>query len=312
MISTSVLSSDMIIKMFLEATKRLEEKKDYLNNINVFPVPDGDTGLNMYLSVKRISDDLMKLTEIPDQKTLLKKIMRSSIMGARGNSGVILSQFVMGFCKTLSVNANNITPHVFAEAIVAAKDYAYNAIINPVEGTMLTIIRYMAEEAEKLLTDDSLTWEHLLVRIYNAAKEGLVKTPELMPLLKEAGVYDSGAQGLVYIIEGWVIAFTSLEIEETHSEMHEKINIEYIKNMEVKHRYCTQFVLTTDEITPEEVKELLVQYGDSLHVNYIENIIRVHIHTNNPEEVMSLFKEKAEISSIKVDDMLSQKSEMYS
>lgn len=306
MATLQLFSGETLSNMMRASAKLLKKYRRHLNAINVFPVADGDTGANMYLTIEAIIEELNnnEANSIDETASL---IARGSFMGATGNSGVILSQFFGGFSSSIH-KFENIGPVEFSQAFVDGAAKAYEAVLNPQEGTILTVIRKSAEAA-KMAAKNGATFYDVINKSYEAAKTTLVKTPELLPVLKKAGVVDAGGQGFVYIMEGWIKTFRNEEIEEV-TEVTE--NLEAVaKNTEEddEYQFCTEFIIESEDLTAENTREMLSNFGGSLVVAKNDNMIRVHIHTNNPKSTIKHCKQYGAISRLKIDDMSKQHRE---
>ncbi len=298
--------------MIIKAKDQIEEKKDYLDTINVFPVPDGDTGMNMFLTMSRIVEEL---DNAPDPLTVseaAKRIAKGAFIGAKGNSGVILSQFLMGFCKQLEKN-KELSPQEFAVALDRGAEKAYNAVVNPREGTILTAIREVATRANKVVSDATADWDDLFVEIYAAAAKATLETPKHLPLLQEKGVVDAGAQGFVYMLKAWMDVVgvdqnrlkpinKEINLLETHASAKPS-NLE-----EIQFQYCTEYVMEKPEDPPQEISHELKEYGDSIELLEDTNYIKIHLHTNDPNAVLERLEKYAPVQLVKKDDMIHQAS----
>ncbi|EHL17312.1 DAK2 domain fusion protein YloV [Peptoanaerobacter stomatis] len=298
------INSALLKDMFLGGANNLINNKAYVDKLNVFPVPDGDTGTNMSLTLKSAVDEINKNT-CSTLKELGDSITKGSLMGARGNSGVILSQILRGFSKAIE-NKEELDIRDFALSLDSAKKVAYKAVIKPVEGTILTVIRETADYARDVYTNYdnfSVFFDDLLKK----ANEVLQKTPELLKELKNAGVVDSGGQGLIFFIEGMVKTFKGeeLKIHDDNSKSSEKLFEEdiHILDENPEFGYCTEFMLNTEKLEPNDLKEKIEHMGDSLIVVGSDNIIKVHIHSNNPGKVLEIAGEFGELDRIKIENM---------
>jgi len=298
------------------AYKNLESNKEYVNGLNVFPVPDGDTGTNMSLTFKSV---IKKLNEIEDgsMRSIAKSLSNGSLMGARGNSGVILSQLCRGFSKIVEkVESLDIVNIV--EAFENAKETAYNAVLKPTEGTILTVSRMMAEYARKefLNYDDSMKF---LKDVIAEGNRALNLTPEMLPVLKEAGVVDAGGKGLMILLEGFYKALNGEDLdlvldEEDIASLNLKKTIEHhsdVKPEDIVFGYCTEFLINHDgSESYEEFKSVIQEHGDSIVCVGVDNLIKTHIHTDDPGKVLSLARERGELSDIKIENMRFQNQEV--
>ena len=234
----------MLRKMFLSGAKNLEIKKNWINELNVFPVPDGDTGTNMTLTIMSAATEVNKLSDASIDE-LAKAISAGSLRGARGNSGVILSQLLRGFTKVIR-DHNEIDGETIALSFQKAVETAYKAVMKPKEGTILTVARAMADKAVQI--EDKENLETFFESVIKEGDETLARTPEMLPVLKEAGVVDSGGQGLMTVLHGAIDAFNGLEIELEFEapEVHIKSTSEPISTDEIKFGYCTEVIVKLD------------------------------------------------------------------
>lgn len=297
------------------AFENLESNKEYVNGLNVFPVPDGDTGTNMSLTFKSVVNKLQDAEDTTD--SISKALSTGSLMGARGNSGVILSQLCRGVANVFS-KVETIEIVNLVEALESAKETAYKAVLKPTEGTILTVSRYIAEFARR----EFLKYGEIdvfLEAIIVEAKRALDKTPDMLPVLKEAGVVDAGGQGLVFILEGFHRALigepvksvikdtdlTDVNLKDTIHH-HSDVNPE-----DIVYGYCTEFLINHDgSKSHEDFKEQILSHGDSIVCVGDENLIKTHIHTDDPGQVLSLARKMGELSDIKIENMRFQNAEV--
>lgn len=299
-------------KMFLAGAASIEAKKEFINELNVFPVPDGDTGTNMTLTIMSAVKEIQNL-ENPTIEELAKAISGGSLRGARGNSGVILSQLFRGFTKEIK-DYNELNVTVITNGLMRAVETAYRAVMKPKEGTMLTVARGAAEKAAQLAleTDDLV---YFFKEIVAHMEKVLEMTPELLPVLKEAGVVDSGGQGLVEIVKGAYNALIGKEIvPAAFSEEHVStgINVERIASEDIKFGYCTEFIIMLEKYsskTEPELKQYLESIGDSIVVVSDDGVIKVHVHTNDPGLAIQKALSYGSLTSIKIDNMREMHSE---
>ena len=306
MATLQLFSGETLSNMMRASANLLKKYRRHLNAINVFPVADGDTGANMYLTVEAIIEELDTNESISIAETA-SLIARGSFMGATGNSGVILSQFFGGFSSSIN-KFENIGPEEFSQAFVDGAAKAYEAVLNPQEGTILTVIRKSAEAAN-MAAKNGVSFMEMLNTSYDAAKETLVKTPELLPVLKKAGVVDAGGQGFVYIMEGWLKVFRNEDFEDIGEITEEVTAVAQDTEQDDEYQFCTEFIIESDELTAESAREMLNQYGGSLVVAKNDDMIRVHIHTNDPKNTIKFCKQYGPISRLKIDDMSKQHRE---
>ncbi|HUU79718.1 MAG TPA: DAK2 domain-containing protein [candidate division Zixibacteria bacterium] len=308
MATLQLFSGETLSNMMRASANLLKKYRRHLNAINVFPVADGDTGANMYLTVEAIIEELNgndnSESSIAETASL---IARGSFMGATGNSGVILSQFFGGFSNSIN-KFDNIGPDEFSQAFVDGAAKAYEAVLNPQEGTILTVIRKSAEAAN-MAAKNGIDFIEMLDSSYEAAKETLVKTPELLPVLKKAGVVDAGGQGFVYIMEGWLKVFRNEDIEVSEEISEDIKAVARDTEEDDEYQFCTEFIIECEELNTEQTREMLDQFGGSLVVAKNDNMIRVHIHTNDPKGTIKFCKQYGAISRLKIDDMSKQHRE---
>lgn len=307
----STIDASQVAKMFLAGAKNLEAKKEWINELNVFPVPDGDTGTNMSMTIMSAAREVSALDN-PDMKSLCKAISSGSLRGARGNSGVILSQLLRGFTKGVA-EYDEIDVMILSEALQKAVDTAYKAVMKPKEGTILTVAKGMADKAEELVDEDMDVIE-FCEAIVAYGYEVLSKTPDMLPVLKEAGVVDSGGQGLMEVLQGIVDALTGkvTEIEvpaEAASMSSAVISAPKadISTADIKFGYCTEFIILLDKpLTKEDekgLKKFFLSIGDSLVLVADEEICKVHVHTNHPGQAFEKALTFGALSNMKIDNM---------
>ena len=297
----------MFKKMLIGAATNLENNKSLVDSLNVFPVPDGDTGTNMNLTVQSAVKEINNLTEISITK-IAEAVAKGSLMGARGNSGVILSQLFRGFAKGM-IDVNQITPRIAAEAFKLASSTAYKAVMKPIEGTILTVARETADKAIEIC-DSSTDMVVFLEEVIKQAKISLDKTPELLPVLKQADVVDAGGKGLICLLEGALAALKGVEIKKEQNtteiiETQAEIS-EFGSEDEIVFAYCTEFMIKNSKKTHEQFLPLIMDKGDSIVCVGSDDIIKVHIHTNNPGLILSKAVTYGEIINIKIDNMKEQ------
>ena len=298
------INSALLKEMFLGGANNLINNKAYVDKLNVFPVPDGDTGTNMSLTLKSAIEEIEN-SPCNNLKEVGDAITKGSLMGARGNSGVILSQILRGFSKAIETK-EELDIHDFAMSLDSAKKVAYKAVIKPVEGTILTVIRETADYAREVYLnydDFNIFFDDLVIK----ANEVLQKTPELLKELKNAGVVDSGGQGLVFFFEGMVKTFKGEDLsvykEETSSSNKLFEEDIHILDEDPEFGYCTEFMLKTDKLKPLELQEKIEHMGNSLIVVGSDDIIKVHIHSNNPGKVLEIAGEYGELDRMKIENM---------
>ncbi len=282
-----------IKRMFLKSVEYIKNHKDMINKINVFPVPDGDTGTNLFFTLSSVSEDIREV-DVKEADKILEMIAMSSLLNSRGNSGIIISQFFSGLYEKAK-GKKKLSVKDFVEALKKGEEYAYQALNPPKEGTILTVIKGAATSAKKAYHEkkDIL---HILKAAWKGAVESLKKTKEQMDILKKSGVVDAGGLGFVYLIEGWMVAFDLKpeEIEINDKPRHIDIDIKY--------RYCTEFLLK-GHATVGKIIDDLKKLGDSIEVGKINGYVKVHVHTNRPDIAQKVCMKYGIIKMIKVDDM---------
>lgn len=291
---------------------RIDAKKDYINELNVFPVPDGDTGTNMSLTIKAAAKEVSNIAE-PTMATLSKAISGGSLRGARGNSGVILSQLFRGFCREMS-ECNELDNKVLAKGFLRATETAYKAVMKPKEGTILTVARGISDKALEMAnqTDDVLLF---FKEVIEYANKVLSKTPDMLPVLKEAGVVDSGGQGLMEIVQGFEDALLGREIDYNVSEVSDQPTIKVerpVVDYDIEFGYCTEFIINLERehaTVEQELKKYLVTIGDSLVVVADDDIVKIHVHTNHPGQAIEKALTYGSLSSLKIDNMREEHEE---
>ena len=315
----TTINAEALAKAFLAGAKNLDAKKEWINELNVFPVPDGDTGTNMSMTIMSAAKEVAAL-EHPDMKTLAKAISSGSLRGARGNSGVILSQLFRGFTKVIA-EYDEIDVQILSEAFQKAVETAYKAVMKPKEGTILTVAKGMANRALELADET----EDVKIFCEGVIKEGdhvLARTPDMLPVLKQAGVVDSGGQGLMQVIKGAFDSVLGKEIdyeiemptERAASEENSfSYNIEAQASQEIKFAYCTQFLIMLGKpmSTKQEsaFKSYLEEIGDSIVVVADDEIVKVHVHTNDPGLAMQKGLTYGSLTTIIIENMKLERDE---
>ena len=304
--NTNTVDAKMLGRMFLSGAKNLEAKKEWINELNVFPVPDGDTGTNMTLTIMAAASEVSALSD-PTMKTLAKAISSGSLRGARGNSGVILSQLLRGFTKSIE-HHEQVDAMAFARAFEKGVETAYKAVMKPKEGTILTVAKGAAVKALEI-AEDSENLETFFADVIAEAEEVLSRTPEMLPVLKEAGVVDSGGQGLLEVLKGAFDGYLGKEIDmnfekPAHAVMSKPVSAE---ESDIKFGYCTEFIIMLEKEFPEKeekaFKEYLLSIGDSLVVVADDEIVKVHVHTNAPGDAIQRALTYGQLSNMKIDNM---------
>lgn len=320
----NVIDAKMLSKMFLAGAKNLEHKKEWINELNVFPVPDGDTGTNMSMTILSAAKEVAAIAE-PDMISLSKAISSGSLRGARGNSGVILSQLFRGFTKVIR-EYDEINVAILASACDKAVETAYKAVMKPKEGTILTVAKGAARRATDLAMAGEKDLEVFIGEVIKEAEIVLAQTPDMLPVLKQAGVVDSGGQGLVEVLKGAYDAFLGKEIDVSidfapkTSAAAEKgampSTIEAQANAEIKFCYCTQFLIMLNKpfnIKQEiDFKEYLSSIGDSIVVVADDEIVKVHVHTNDPGLAMQKALRFGSLTTIIIENMRLERDEKVS
>ena len=293
--------------MFLAGTKSLESNKDWINELNVFPVPDGDTGTNMSLTIMAAAKEVAALNH-PNMEALAKAISSGSLRGARGNSGVILSQLFRGFTKAIR-DTDEIDVLTLAAACEKAKETAYKAVMKPKEGTILTVARGIADKALEL-AETVEDMEEFIPQVIAHAEEVLAQTPEMLPVLKEAGVVDSGGQGLIEVLKGAYDAFLGKEIDYSKIAPSTSVNVTKVSadtNAEIKFGYCTEFIIMTEKAFTDkderDFKAYLESIGDSIVCVADEDIVKIHVHTNDPGLAIQRALTYGQLTKMKIDNM---------
>ncbi|WMJ82088.1 DAK2 domain-containing protein [Clostridium sp. MB40-C1] len=291
--------------MIINASNNLEEKKEFVNSLNVFPVPDGDTGTNMSMTFRSAVEEIedVNSTSIAE---IAKKVARGALMGARGNSGVILSQIFRGIAKGFE-GKDSADAVDFANSLQEGANHAYKAVMRPTEGTILTIVRAAGESAVNSNETDII---ELLNKVCKYSEMVLNKTPEMLPALKEAKVVDAGGMGLLIILKGMYNALKEnieaekIEYTQSSGETNKPAQAT-IKSEDIKYGYCTEFFINTESAMEKSLdfKNFLEPIGDSIIVVGVDDIIKVHVHTNNPGDVLSQALKLGELSKIKIDNM---------
>jgi len=312
-VATKTINVDVLAKMFLAGAQNIEAKKDYINELNVFPVPDGDTGTNMSMTIMSAAKEVTALNNL-EMKDLAKAISSGSLRGARGNSGVILSQLLRGFTKAIK-EEKEIDVLALAAACQRARDTAYKAVMKPKEGTILTVASGIATKAAEMAeeTDDL---EVFIPAVIEYAEEVLNKTPEMLPVLKEAGVVDSGGQGLLEVIKGGYDAFLGKEIDYSSIKPSTSVTVNKVNaedTADIKFGYCTEFIILTEkEFTEEdehEFKKFLSSIGDSIVCVADDDVVKIHVHTNDPGLAIQKALTYGQLSKMKIDNMREEHQE---
>ena len=316
----TTLDAALLSKMFLAGAKNLDAKKEWINELNVFPVPDGDTGTNMSMTIISAAKEVSALTD-PDMAVLAKAISSGSLRGARGNSGVILSQLFRGFTKVIKTE-KEIDKMILCQAIEKACETAYKAVMKPKEGTILTVAKGVADKAIELSCDEDCSMAEYLKAIFAEAEAVLAKTPEMLPVLKQAGVVDSGGQGLVEVLRGALDAYQGKEIDYTIEGAEAGyaattgsgiVKISAQTEQEIKFGYCTEFIIVLNKplssTEEKDMKAFLQSKGDSIVLVADDEIVKIHVHTNDPGLVLQKALTFGSLSRIKIDNMREEHQE---
>ena len=311
--ATKTINAEMFAKMFLAGAKNLESKKEWINELNVFPVPDGDTGTNMTLTIMAAAKEVGAM-ETYEMEKVAKSISSGSLRGARGNSGVILSQLFRGLCKVIK-DEKVIDVPVMAAALEKAVETAYKAVMKPKEGTILTVAKGGAKKAIEI-ADETEDLVSFMQQVVGEMEIVLSKTPEMLPVLKEAGVVDSGGQGLLEVFHGMMDALEGKEIDysiEGAAVEARPVKISAQTEAEIKFGYCTEFIIMLDKEFPMEteleVKAYLESIGDSIVVVADDDIVKIHVHTNDPGLALQKALTFGSLTKIKIDNMREEHEE---
>lgn len=306
--AVNTIDAKTLSHMFLAGAKNLEVKKEYINELNVFPVPDGDTGTNMTLTIMSAAKEVAALGDTPDLKQLAKAISSGSLRGARGNSGVILSQLFRGFSKVIG-EQEVLDIKTLAKAMEKAVESAYKAVMKPKEGTILTVAKGISQKAKELENTEDM--DSFMEAVITYGEEVLAKTPEMLPVLKQAGVVDSGGQGLIEVLKGCLMAYRGEEIDLSFEveATSKTVNVDSLAadTAHIKYGYCTEFIIMlskTFNIKHEmDFKAFLESIGDSIVVVADDDIVKVHVHTNDPGLAIQRALKYGALSNMKIDNM---------
>ena len=309
----TTINAEVLAKMFLAGAKNLEATKEWINELNVFPVPDGDTGTNMSMTIMSAAKEVSAM-EAPTMEKLAKAISSGSLRGARGNSGVILSQLFRGFCKVIK-EYDEIDVCVLCDSFQKAVETAYKAVMKPKEGTILTVAKGAADKALELVdeTDDLV---YFCGEVIKHAEYVLSQTPEMLPVLKQAGVVDSGGQGLMQVLKGAYDFMLGKEVDyeiKAESTGSGFVKITPETEAEIKFGYCTEFIIVLNKPMTEkdesELKAFLESIGDSIVVVADDEITKTHVHTNDPGLALQKALTYGSLSKIKIDNMREEHEE---
>ena len=311
--ATKSINAEIFAKMFLAGAKNLESKKEWINELNVFPVPDGDTGTNMTLTIMAAAKEVSAM-EVYEMEKVAKSISSGSLRGARGNSGVILSQLFRGLCKVIREEKEIDVP-VMAAALQKAVETAYKAVMKPKEGTILTVAKGGAKKAIAL-ADETEDLVYFMQQVVGEMEIVLAKTPDMLPVLKEAGVVDSGGQGLVEVFHGMMDALEGKEIDysiDGAASEAKPVKISAQTEAEIKFGYCTEFIIMLEKEytmnTELEFKAFLESIGDSIVVVSDDDIVKVHVHTNDPGLAIQRALTYGSLTRMKIDNMREEHEE---
>ena len=308
----NTIDAKLLARMFLAGAKNLEVKKEWINELNVFPVPDGDTGTNMTLTIMSAVKEVNNLEDV-QMTSLAKAISSGSLRGARGNSGVILSQLLRGFTKGIR-DLEELDAVALARAVDKGVETAYKAVMKPKEGTILTVARGVADKALEL-AEDAENLQTFLEDVLEEGRRVLAKTPDMLPVLKEAGVVDSGGQGLMVVLEGAFDAFMGKEVDLTFDggESAKVVKITPQAEADIKFGYCTEFIIVLNkEFTAEDevdFKTYLSSLGDSIVCVADDEVVKIHVHTNDPGLAIQRALTYGSLSRIKIDNMREEHQE---
>ena len=315
--SVTTIDAKMLQKMFLAGAKNLEAKKEWINELNVFPVPDGDTGTNMTLTIMAAAKEVDALETVTFE-TLAKAISSGSLRGARGNSGVILSQLFRGFTKVIKTQEEELDAVLLSEALTRATETAYKAVMKPKEGTILTVAKGISDKAAEI-ADTTPDLAEFMAQVLANGDEVLARTPEMLPVLKQAGVVDSGGQGLMQVLKGMMDGFLGKELdfsgtlEEKQQEKESEVRIQNSEEAEITFGYCTEFIILADrEFTLEDeqkLKEFFSSIGDCVVVVSDDEVVKVHVHTNHPGQAIEKALTYGALSKMKIDNMREEHQE---
>ncbi|SFP47421.1 hypothetical protein SAMN04487928_102202 [Butyrivibrio proteoclasticus] len=310
--SNNVIDAKLLSKMFLAGAKNLEAKKEWINELNVFPVPDGDTGTNMTMTIMSAAKEVSGLGDSSDMASICKAISSGSLRGARGNSGVILSQLLRGFTKIVKEH-DEVNVEILSAAFDKAVETAYKAVMKPKEGTILTVAKGAAEKAHELAVEGTDDIEYFCSEVIKYADEVLAKTPDMLPVLKQAGVVDSGGQGLMQVLKGALDCYLGKEIDLSINEEAMTPGAKAgaagkeVEEADIKFGYCTEFIVLLSKplnIKQEiDFKSFLESIGDSIVMVADDEICKVHVHSNDPGLAIQRALMYGQLSNMKIDNM---------
>ena len=314
--SQQTIDGLLLKEMIIAGASLLEQNREAIDALNVFPVPDGDTGTNMSLTMKSTVKEIAAL-DVPSAAKLASQAARGALKGARGNSGVILSQILRGFSRGIE-GQDTIDAEAFVKGLRSGADTAYKAVMKPKEGTILTVIRVIAEDTQRYVAKKPRTVGEVLDKMIRSGEAILEKTPDMLPALKQAGVVDSGGQGLLTVLKGWRAAFNGEQIEETAVSVGDAATFEFEDDHDsledIKFKYCTEFIIqemnygvTEDDIN--KFRTRLTRIGDCVVVVGDFEFVKVHVHTNDPGKALQYACELGELINLKIDNMAEERRE---
>ena len=314
--SQQAIDGLLLKEMIIAGANLLEHNREAIDALNVFPVPDGDTGTNMSLTMKSTVKEIAA-QDIADASRLANMAARGALKGARGNSGVILSQILRGFARGIE-GCQTVDAEAFARGLRSGADTAYKAVMKPKEGTILTVIRVIAEDAGRYVGKHPGNLPGLMDKVIRSGEAILAKTPEMLPALKQAGVVDSGGQGLLTVFKGWRAAFNGEKIEDTSANIGEAATFEFEDDHdsleEIKFKYCTEFIIQemNEGVTEDDINKFrtrLTRIGDCVVVVGDFSLVKVHVHTNEPGKALNYACELGELVNLKIDNMAEERRE---
>ena len=314
--SQQAIDGLLLKEMIIAGANLLEQNREAIDALNVFPVPDGDTGTNMSLTMKSTVKEIAA-QDVADASRLANMAARGALKGARGNSGVILSQILRGFARGIE-GCQTVDAEVFARGLRSGADTAYKAVMKPKEGTILTVIRVIAEDAGRYVGKHPGNLPGLMDKIIRSGEAILAKTPDMLPALKQAGVVDSGGQGLLTVLKGWRAAFNGEKIEDTAANIGEAATFEFEDDHEsleeIRFKYCTEFIIQemNDGVTEDDINRFrtrLTRIGDCVVVVGDFSLVKVHVHTNEPGKALQYACELGELVNLKIDNMAEERRE---
>ena len=314
--SQQVIDGLLLKEMIIAGANLLEQNREAIDALNVFPVPDGDTGTNMSLTMKSTVKEIAAL-DVADAAKLANMAARGALKGARGNSGVILSQILRGFARGIE-GCETIDAEAFAKGLRSGADTAYKAVMKPKEGTILTVIRVIAEESQRYVAKKPRTVGDVLDKMIRSGEAILEKTPDMLPALKQAGVVDSGGQGLLTVLKGWRAAYNGEKVEDTVAGVGDAATFEFEDDHdsmeEIKFKYCTEFIIQemNEGVTEHDINKFrtrLTRIGDCVVVVGDFEFVKVHVHTNDPGKALQYACELGELVNLKIDNMAEERRE---